>query len=67
MWNAGSFTPQWVQLDLCQASTVSKVRLLTAQYPAGHTTHQIHGGATPDNLSLLGTVDGNTDGASGWS
>ena len=59
-WVAPGFAPQWIQLDLGQLSTVSKLRLLTAQTPSGHTTHQIYGGPTPDNLSLLGTLDGDT-------
>jgi hypothetical protein len=59
--DAGSFPQQWIQLDLGQISTLSEVRLLVAQLPAGQTTHQVYGGATPDTLSLLGTFDGTTD------
>jgi hypothetical protein len=59
-WNAGNFPQQWIQLDLGQMSTLSQVRLLVAQLPAGQTTHQVYGGATPDALSLLGTFDGTT-------
>ncbi|HXI26735.1 MAG TPA: carbohydrate-binding protein [Pyrinomonadaceae bacterium] len=59
-WVADGFAPQWVQLDLGQLYTVSKVRLLVLQDPAGATTHQIYGGTTTANLALLGTLSGNT-------
>jgi hypothetical protein len=52
--------PGWIQLDLGQPATISKVRLYTEQYPPGPTTHQILGGLTPDNLAPLGTLDGDT-------
>jgi hypothetical protein len=59
-WNAGGFAPRWIQLDLGQQYAISKVRLNVAQTPAGHTTHQVYGGSTPNNLSLIGTLDGMT-------
>ena len=59
-WNSGGFAPQWILLDLGQLSAVSKIRLNVAQSPAGDTTHQLYGGATPDNMSLLGTLKGST-------
>jgi RHS repeat-associated protein len=60
LWSAGDYAPQWIQVDLGQVRTISRVRLLVDQSPSGHTTHQVYGGATPDNLSLLGTFDGDT-------
>ncbi|HEV7747809.1 MAG TPA: discoidin domain-containing protein [Pyrinomonadaceae bacterium] len=65
MWNAGTFAPAWIQVDLGQAYSLSQVRLLTAQSPNGHTTHEIYGGPSPSSLTLLGTVDGSTT-ASQW-
>jgi len=59
-WNAGSYAPSWIQLDLGQTVTISKVRLNVSQDPPGPTTHKISGGATPDGLTLIGTLDGNT-------
>ena len=56
-WAAGAFAPQWVQFDLGEPSTVSRMLLRPAQLPDGHTTHQIYGGPSPDNLKLLGTAD----------
>jgi hypothetical protein len=61
-WNSGTFVPGWIQLDLGQPRAITRLRLYTAQTPAGPTSHQILGGATPDNLALLGTLDGNTAG-----
>ena len=59
-WNSGGFAPGWIQLDLGQPTTITKVRLLTAQNPPGPTSHQILGGLTPDSLTLLGALDGDT-------
>jgi hypothetical protein len=49
-------------------TNVNALRLLVAQSPAGHTTHQVYGGATPEPLSLSVTF-GRTiqGGSSGWS
>jgi hypothetical protein len=60
LWSSGMFAPGWIQLDLGQPTTISRVRLYTAQYPAGPTSHQIEGGLTPGSLAPLGTLDGDT-------
>jgi len=57
---SGGSAPAWVQLDLGQPTTITKVRLYTAQTPAGPTSHQILGGLMPDSLAPLGVLDGNT-------
>ena len=59
-WNSGGFAPGWIQLDLGQPTTITRVRLLTAQNPPGPTSHQILGGLTPDSLTPLGALDGDT-------
>ena len=59
-WNSGGFAPGWIQLDLGQPTMITKVRLLTAQNPPGPTSHQILGGLTPDSLTPLGALDGDT-------
>ena len=59
-WNSGGFAPAWVQLDLGRPTTITKVRLYTAQSPPGPTSHQILGGLTPDSLTPLGALDGDT-------
>jgi F5/8 type C domain len=59
-WIADGFSPQWVLLDIAAAKDLTKVRLLVQQNPAGQTTHQIYGGPTANNLSLLGTLTGFT-------
>lgn len=60
VWSAGAPAPHWIQLDLGQPETISKVRLNVSQAPPGATTHVISGGPTPDSLALIGTLDGNT-------
>jgi RHS repeat-associated protein len=53
-----SFAPQWIQLDLGSAHNLSKIRLAVAQYPDGQTTHEVYGGPSADNLTLLGSLSG---------
>jgi len=60
IWNSGGTAPAWIQLDLGQPSTISRVRLLTAQSPAGPTRHELLGGLTPDSLAPLGVLEGET-------
>ena len=60
VWNAGNYAPSWIQLDLGKPVTISRVRLNVAQDPPGPTTHTISGGPTPDSLTPIGTLDGNT-------
>lgn len=59
-WNSGGNAPQWIQFDLGQTSSVSKLRLNISQEPAGRTVHEVYGGETSDKLELLGTLDGVT-------
>ncbi len=40
-WGAGADAPQWIQIDLGEEVTVTTIRLLVAQYPAGDTVHEI--------------------------
>jgi hypothetical protein len=60
-WNAASWPSQWIQLEFPETS-VSRVLLLTDQDPAGFTTHQFYGGPSPESLTLLGSIDGETKG-----
>jgi hypothetical protein len=60
-WSAGDVgPPQWIQLDLGEPTTISEVLLNVGQTPDGPTTHEVYGGPAPDNLKLLGTLNGNT-------
>jgi hypothetical protein len=57
-WGAGDFAPQWIEIDLGQASTVRLIRLMTSQSPAGETRHQVWVGSAPEQLYLLHTFEG---------
>jgi RHS repeat-associated protein len=59
-WIAGGFPTQWIELDLGQASSVTKLRLKVNQTPDGATTHQIAGGTTQGTLAPLATLSGTT-------
>jgi hypothetical protein len=59
-WSSGGPAPQWVQFDVGSDTSVSKVRLNVSQTPAGETVHEVYGGATPDQMKLLGKLEGGT-------
>jgi hypothetical protein len=60
-WGAGSDAPQWIQVDLGAPETVTLVRLVVAQWPAGETVHQIWGGGPGEDLSLMHEFRGYTE------
>lgn len=41
MWNAGTYATQWVEVDLQFVQRITRVRMVTAQSPAGQTTHEV--------------------------
>jgi hypothetical protein len=59
-WGAGDFAPQWVQIDLGEASAVGLIRLVITQSPAGDTIHQVWAGPAPDQMTLVHTFEGYT-------
>jgi Cellulase (glycosyl hydrolase family 5)/F5/8 type C domain len=59
-WGAGASPPQWIQIDLGQATTVKEFRLVVQQTPNGSTVHRLYAGDQPDNLRLIHTFDGVT-------
>ncbi len=61
IWNAGKEAEEWVQIDLGSPQIIVQIRLLTAQYPAGDTVHQVWTGESADTLTLAGTLSGFTD------
>ena len=60
IWNSGAGPEQWIQIDLGTPSTVSAIRLVISQFPAGETIHQIWVGADAGNLALLHEFKGFT-------
>ena len=59
-WNSGGLPPKWIETDLGQPTTVTAIRLVIEQYPAGDTIHQIWGGADANNQTLLHEFNGFT-------
>ena len=53
IWNSGAGAEQWIQLDLGAPITISAIRLIVSQFPAGETIHQIWGGADIGNMAFL--------------
>jgi len=48
-WNAGASATQWISIDLQDNYTISSIKLIPCQSPAGNTTHEIL--VTSDNNS----------------
>jgi hypothetical protein len=42
-WNAGTYAPAWIEIDLGKPRTVTEIRLLVEQSPDGETIHQAIG------------------------
>jgi hypothetical protein len=59
-WNSGGGPPAWIELDLKRTVTLSKVRLLVEQTPAGSTTHQLYFGPSPAPAALIATLSSST-------
>ena len=59
-WNSGGFARQWIQIELEESSTISKMRLLVHQQPDGEVLHNFWGGESPDHasMSFLGKLEG---------
>jgi len=53
IWNSGAGPEQWIQIDLGNPTTVSAIRLIVSQFPAGETIHQVWGGPDAANLKLV--------------
>lgn len=62
-WSAGDFAPQWIEIDLGAAYTISEIRLLASQSPAGRTVNRVlgKGPETSNQLIELHVFDGVTD------
>ena len=58
--SASAGYPEWIQIDLGEASTIGLLRLVITQSPAGGTIHQVWVGSTLEDLYLLHTFEGHT-------
>jgi len=59
-WNAGSAPEQWIQIDLGGVASVSKIRLVIAQYPFGNTNHVVLVGSSVSELQEVHVFEGIT-------
>ncbi len=55
-WNSGGPAKQWIDIDLGSERMFSKLRMLTAQYPAGQTIHKVYGRTEAGSMHDFGTV-----------
>jgi serine/threonine protein kinase len=60
VWNSAEPPVQWFQIDLGTAKTINGIQLVVAQFPAGHTVHQIWVGSKATNLRNVFQFDGKT-------
>jgi len=59
-WGAGDFAPQWIEIDLGAAVTITRIRLAVGQDPAGETVHRVWGRGPTGEARLLHEVRGVT-------
>ena len=59
-FNTGGFAPQYVELQLPSASTITSVALQVAQLPNGITQHQLFVGPTSNPTQLASSINGFT-------
>jgi hypothetical protein len=61
-WNAGTYAPQWLQIDLGAPYTIGRIKLIIAQTPNGYTDHQVwvRGAFPNDPEQLLHEFTGET-------
>jgi F5/8 type C domain. len=53
---------QWIQIDLGAPRALTAIRLVTSQYPAGQTVHEVWVGEIEASLRLVHVFKGATDG-----
>ncbi|HEV8545963.1 MAG TPA: discoidin domain-containing protein [Candidatus Limnocylindrales bacterium] len=61
-WNAGGGVPVSITIDLGSPQTIHEIRLLTAQFPAGATTHRIDVRKQKGGWSQVAKLTGITQG-----
>jgi hypothetical protein len=61
-WNAGAPPPITITIDLGSPQTIHEIRLLTAQFPAGTTTHRIEVRKPVGGWLFLAKLSGYTQG-----
>lgn len=59
-WVSGGSAPQWIQVDLGAAHSISEIKLLVEQTPAGQTTHVVSGSADGTTWQTITTFTGIT-------
>jgi len=53
VWNSGGYPSQWIEIDLGTPSTLTGLRLIVAQHPAGETHHRVLGRADESGPGTL--------------
>jgi hypothetical protein len=59
-WGAGTYAPQWIEINLEAPYTIQEIHLTVAQYPAGNSTHQVWVRGPDESLRLVHTFSGST-------
>lgn len=61
-WQAGAHPEQWIEVDLGEDSEIGEISILTDQFPAGRTVHQVLGRRSDQtSFDLLHEFDQETD------
>ena len=60
LWNSGGPPTQWIDIDLGYDRAISRLRMLTAQLPAGNTVHNLYGRTEAGQWYYFGVWGGYT-------
>lgn len=61
IWSAGAHPTHWIEIDLGTPQSVRRIDLVTSQFPAGVTTHQIQVRGNTGTFQTVNTFNDNTE------
>ena len=60
-WGAGAMAQQWIEIDLGKEKSVREIRLLTSQFTAGQTVHEIRVRGKATDFETIHRFEGLTE------
>lgn len=60
-WTSAAVAPQWIEVDLGRATSISGIRLVVNQSPIGFTRHIVSGRSATGELTAIAELAGETD------
>jgi hypothetical protein len=60
IWNSGGYPPHWIEINLGEPTTITRVAMNNSQWPPGVTNHQVTVQRSDGSTVILGTLEGFT-------